>query len=588
MAQDKEKEKTYGGYITTAPLQSAWSGTTAVDSYEDYLRNKNNTFYDLYTEQTKYYDQQNQKALQSINAQHQQAYQNADIERERGVVDARSSYEQNKATYGANAEALARMGLTGGGYSDYLNSKAYAQQRAETQAANAQATATKREADYIKDQSTLAAEKEYSQNMLNAATSYRENVLNNDAAIGQYREQKAANEQNYLLQLLGLAGSGTYSAETIKALANNLNLNASYAETLSGAASYADQLKQNAETEKEAATQKGIYQNLYTEVLGGNLKAEAIDATAAALGLTDTSYIEHLKGLAESTNKTVEDTQNKALIEQSGLNAQTIYDGMAAGDVDTYTDTYLDIAVSNKQLTTDDVAQIKEWRATESVKLVEKAISGGDVATADALLEQYKKNNYIDEDTYQSLNMDKYVKYVDTQTIESTDDLDALNKDLAAAVKSGKLTESDKTAIYKYTMAKNSNVLSKDTCKVVTAGGTTDKIAASAIVAVEIDGERYSLAFGKEADKKLSNILTQISTENSGNRIVEFAGDVYVLDYKSESAAKWHKVTSKKLVKAYKKAAEKQANVTPPTHTSKTVYNGGSIYANSGIINTLN
>ncbi len=587
MAQDKEKEKTYGGYITTAPLQSAWSGTTAVDSYEDYLRNKNNTFYDLYTEQTKFYDQQNQKALQSINAQHQQAYQNADIERERGVVDARSSYEQNKATYGANAEALARMGLTGGGYSDYLNSKAYAQQRAETQAANAQATATKREADYIKDQSTLAAEKEYSQNMLDAATSYRENVLNNDAAIGQYREQKAANEQNYLLQLLGLAGSGTYSAETIKALAKNLNLNASYGETLSGAASYADQLKREAETEKEAATQKGIYQNLYTEVLGGNLKAEAIDATAAALGLTDTSYIEQLKGLAESTNKTVEETENKALIEQSGLNAQTIYDGMAAGDVDTYTDTYLDIAVNNKQLTTDDVAQIKQWRATESVKLVEKAISGGDVATADALLEQYKKNNYIDEDTYQSLNMDKYVKYVDTQTIESTDDLDALNKDLAAAVKSGKLTEADKTAIYNYTMAKSAKVLELSGYKTI-RGANTDDIAY-----VVIDDKKYAASTSaKKVDNALNEILTGLSKQNGGNhRLVAFGGNVYIYNYEKGlygQSGHWEKVNNKKLVEAFKKAAEKQANVTPPTHTSKTVYNGGSIYANSGIINTLN
>jgi hypothetical protein len=95
-----------------------------------------------------YIDSSQEKGSLAAELQRQQEYTNADVERERSIVDASSSYEQNKSTYGANAEAMAGMGLTESGYSDYINSQAYAQKRAETQKANAQAAAVKRDADY--------------------------------------------------------------------------------------------------------------------------------------------------------------------------------------------------------------------------------------------------------------------------------------------------------------------------------------------------------------------------------------------------------------------------------------------------------
>lgn len=82
-----------------------------------------------------------------IEQERQSAYTEAEKERQRAIVDAHNAYETSKSRYGANAEALGSMGLTGSGYSDYMNSSAYATARGEIQKANAQSAYTKRVAD---------------------------------------------------------------------------------------------------------------------------------------------------------------------------------------------------------------------------------------------------------------------------------------------------------------------------------------------------------------------------------------------------------------------------------------------------------
>ena len=106
----------------------------------------------------------------------------AEAARERGIVDASTAYRQMLASYGANAEKLAGMGLTGSGYSDYLSGKAYATSRAEVQNANKEADAAIRSAEssysqalgqakYNKMMAEADAENTYSQALLNAEIS---------------------------------------------------------------------------------------------------------------------------------------------------------------------------------------------------------------------------------------------------------------------------------------------------------------------------------------------------------------------------------------------------------------------------------
>ena len=72
-----------------------------------------------------------------LEDQRKSAMQEAKLYEERATADAQGAYAQNKATYGMNAEQLAQMGLTGGGYGDYLNAQAYAQKRSDIQQAGA-------------------------------------------------------------------------------------------------------------------------------------------------------------------------------------------------------------------------------------------------------------------------------------------------------------------------------------------------------------------------------------------------------------------------------------------------------------------
>lgn len=192
---------TSGGAGTTGSAGATGGSTTGsgeVDTYEEFL-----------LKQEGFYKEQLDKLNAQIEQNKQNALQQAESERERAVIDARSSYEQNKATYGANAEQLAAMGLSGSGYSDYLNQQAYATQRAETQNANAQAEATK-----------LAAEQQANSDKLNAELSYAENMQDNAEKLAQYQQQKADQ------QLL----SYTEALQMISA--HGADLDVSYLETL--------------------------------------------------------------------------------------------------------------------------------------------------------------------------------------------------------------------------------------------------------------------------------------------------------------------------------------------------------------------
>jgi hypothetical protein len=118
------------------------------------------------------------------------ALKEAEKYRERASADAQASYLQNMSTYGINAETMAKMGLTGGGYSDYLNSKAYAQQRADMQAA---------------EKNALAMEKQ-------ANTTYQD-------AIAQLNQESTTAYNRLLENLQGAQTYGNYNEEGIRAMA---------------------------------------------------------------------------------------------------------------------------------------------------------------------------------------------------------------------------------------------------------------------------------------------------------------------------------------------------------------------------------
>jgi hypothetical protein len=142
--------------------------------------------------------------LQLIEEQKNASYAEAEAARERAIVDAKTSYAQNKATYGASGERLATQGMAGSGYGEYLDAAAYAQQRADVQAARATETAAKN-----------AAERVYYGDM--AAETARQEA--EQKAQTEKAEAQTAQKNAAYAALLDAAKRGGYTAEEIRNLA---------------------------------------------------------------------------------------------------------------------------------------------------------------------------------------------------------------------------------------------------------------------------------------------------------------------------------------------------------------------------------
>ena len=83
----------------------------------------------------------------------------ADDQYKRDILNAKNTYDQSKSAYGTKAASLSNMGLTGSGYSDYLDSRAYGQMQADKNAAatrrdSANLEADVKFADYLNQQET--------------------------------------------------------------------------------------------------------------------------------------------------------------------------------------------------------------------------------------------------------------------------------------------------------------------------------------------------------------------------------------------------------------------------------------------------
>ena len=292
---------TSSGTGTTGSTGSTGGSTTGsgeVDTYEEFL-----------LKQEGFYKEQLGKLNAQIEQNKQNALQQAESERERAVIDARSSYEQNKATYGANAEQLAAMGLSGSGYSDYLDQQAYATQRAETQNANAQAEATK-----------LAAEQQANSDKLNAELSYAENMQDNAEKLAQYQQQKAEEakaeeeqKKQYYAALLTSANTGEYTSEQIASLGAQYGLDEVQISQLQAAA------------DKYKSDQQSLS---YTEALqmisdyGTDLDVSYLETLLNTGSISQKQYnqlmAQYSKELVESGDVATEDTDKIDDLHQSG------------------------------------------------------------------------------------------------------------------------------------------------------------------------------------------------------------------------------------------------------------------------------
>lgn len=163
------------------------------------------------------------------------SYNAAEAERKRATNAATAMYDKSRQTYGAMAEQLRASGMQGAGYSDYLDSKAYATMGSQIASANATSEASKRQAEAtaIGEYAKIAE-----QNRL-------EEKAKADEIFNQYLKDKSnvsTLTKEYIDSLDAAVAAGKYGesyAEEIKALWND-SRNKSITSTLASAAAADD------------------------------------------------------------------------------------------------------------------------------------------------------------------------------------------------------------------------------------------------------------------------------------------------------------------------------------------------------------
>ena len=193
-----------------AAMNNVVASATPTMTYAQYLEQSKGNAENIYNKSVAAIDKSSADALAKIEE-----------DRQAGIRNANAAYEQSKATYGANAEALRRMGLTGSGYSDYLTASAYAASRGEIANVNAMAQDLSR-----------AATSEAEQQKLAALTTYEDNLRDiNEKSIlysEQEREKAEAKDADktraYNELLIGIDSGEFKDKETIHQLAINSGL----------------------------------------------------------------------------------------------------------------------------------------------------------------------------------------------------------------------------------------------------------------------------------------------------------------------------------------------------------------------------
>lgn len=345
-----------GATGSTGSTGGSTAGSGEVDTYEEFL-----------LKQEGFYKEQLDKLNAQIEQNKQNALQQAESERERAVIDARSSYAQNLATYGANAEQLSAMGLSGSGYSDYLNQQAYATQRAETQNANAQAEATK-----------VAAEQQANSDKLNAELSYAENMQGNAEKLAQYQQQKAEEakaeeeqKKQYYAALLTSANTGEYTSEQLASLGAQYGLDEVQISQLQAAA------------DKYKSDQQSLS---YTEALqmisdyGADLDVSYLETLLNTGSISQEQYnqlmAQYSKELVESGDVATEDADKIDDLHQSGQISDADYNKQKEqwnSQIDTsdafFNSGSMSVTEAKKQL--DNILN-NEWTSEENKKALQK------------------------------------------------------------------------------------------------------------------------------------------------------------------------------------------------------------------------
>lgn len=228
----------------TTPTTDAKTEETPVMTYEEYIAE--------------------QKAIEE--EKRKAALKQAQVYKERAAADAQASYMQNMSAYGVNAENMAKMGLTGGGYSDYLNAQAYAQKRDDMQVASATELAMKQQAE----------------------TTYADGIAALNKEKFAYQQSEKQNKTNAYNSLLGYAmdANSGLTEESIRSMAQSAGLSESEIQNIIGTMNAS---KSDAESKENKKYSTSTYNMLWEAVQDPNTTytEEGIRALAKKVGMSE-------------------------------------------------------------------------------------------------------------------------------------------------------------------------------------------------------------------------------------------------------------------------------------------------------------
>lgn len=352
----------------------------------------------------------------------------AEIQRKRGVVDASTMAEQQKATYGANAEQLGRMGLNVSGYSDYLNSQAYANGMAYRQAANAQATDIKRQATYQEALARLEADKAYSQATAEADKTYYGAMKEIEAAKIADAKAKEQQQQTKFGKLIDaiVNGNGVINKDNVATYASALGITDT--KLLDDAKNFATTYGEN--------TPKTLTE---TEIQQIN---NAYDAA-----IQDGDYITAGDKYIEGTHYTASEEQKKTYLASFMVENitnvddsqwKTIADKIAKGDYGTKGGERIKEAFSNSEY----VSSAESLGKNELKAVID---SGLLTEEAQSKLESLYATKFAEKNQTSAYSTDVFGKYSNPEKVSAaqSDYADAI----VEAAKNGKINEGDIVAV---------------------------------------------------------------------------------------------------------------------------------------------
>lgn len=342
---------------------------------------------------TEYLEQMKNEALESK----QESDKQAEIAKERAMVDAQSSYAQNKATYGANAETMAQMGLQGGGYSDYLQAQAYAQKRSDVQQANAVESATKAQnqatyREYINSINQSLAENALYNERLADERAYNEQQTTEQRAYEEEQSKQSKKDSLYATLWEGVQDTDTtYTAEAIRVIGEEYGLSEAQITTLTNLLT-ATLSKSEEETSSA-------------------LKDAAIEDITLNGGDVSDGYLDGLKdlGLTDEDAQKVQDAINNSITNSA---VTEIDNAIKSGDIDTleYTISKADDYYAKGNITKEKYQELYSTYSTYCVNQVMSIDYGSDYSkkltsylSQKTELKEMLNAGKISQETYTSL-----------------------------------------------------------------------------------------------------------------------------------------------------------------------------------------